>query len=105
MVVCLSVSYLTRSFLHENSQIYCWWFDVEVMSIAIVLTIHTTEVDPHPNPHTISIGRDFISLVWVYTDRRSPYYFSLQIPLIIVHILVLHTIVLIGVVVSKYTSP
>ena len=76
------------------------------MSIAIVLTIHTTEVDPHPNPHTISIGgRDFISFVWVYTDRRSPYYFSLQLPLFLFHFFVLNTALLLGIVVSKYTSP
>jgi len=76
------------------------------MSIAIVLTIHTTEVDPHPNPHTISIGgRDFISFVWVFTNPRAPYYFSLQLPLLVIHLLVLHTALLLGIVVSKYTSP
>ena len=75
------------------------------MSIAIVLTIHTTEVDPHPNPHTISIGGpDFISFVWVFTNLRAPYYFSLQLPLFLVHILVFYLALLVGIVVSKYTD-
>lgn len=73
------------------------------MSIAIVLTIHTTEVDPHPTPHTISIGRDFLSVVWAFRNPQAPYYFSLQLSQnYLILLLVLYTIALLLIAVDKY---